>query len=82
MEPEFQVGDYVRLVMAPATRMGTIEATQVRRDRVEYHFKLDPRLAEPGPPFEVWLPDVELERCQRPTDQQAATIMHLLKYGR
>jgi hypothetical protein len=52
----FQIGDYVFLKMG-LTRMGTIEGSQTRASGiVEYHFRLDPRFEEPGPPFEAWVP--------------------------
>lgn len=77
----FQTGDYVRFVIAPNTRMGTIEGSQIRRGFVEYHFRLDPRLDEPGPVFEAWIPEAELEYCARPSDEQVAAIKKLIKLG-
>ena len=39
-------GDYVRLKMAPATRMGTIENIKIERSKVRYQFRQDRRFRE------------------------------------
>jgi hypothetical protein len=78
---EFQVGDYVFLKIG-LMRMGTIEGRQTRASGiVEYHFRLDPRFEEPGPPFEAWVPEEEIEYCTRPSDEQVRAINKMAKLG-
>jgi len=77
----FAKGDYVRLKIAPNSRMGTIEDIRVRRDWTECHFRQDPRFRDVGPIFEAWLPEVELEYCSRPSDQHVAAINKLIESG-
>ena len=79
----FAKDDYVRIKMAPNTRLGTIEDTKVERGRTFYHFLQDPRFHEvsPGPVFEAWILEDELEFCARPTDQQVEAINKLIRAG-
>ncbi len=73
-------GQYVRLVLAPNTRQGTIEGITAEGGKVEYHFRQDPRFCEPTPgKFEAYLPEGELEPCQRPSDEEVNTINDLVK---
>jgi hypothetical protein len=39
------IGQYVRIVTAPNTRIGTIKAARFDRERVSFLFHQDPRLA-------------------------------------
>ena len=57
----FEKGTYVRLRVAPQTRMGTIEGHRMRNGKIEYLFLQDPRLNETGPVFEVYFLEEELE---------------------
>jgi hypothetical protein len=79
----FAKGDYVRLKMAPQTRMGTIEASKAVRGRAQYHFRQDQRFREgvPGAVFEAWVPEGELEICARPSDQYVAAVNTAIKMG-
>jgi hypothetical protein len=74
-------GDYVRLKIAPETRMGTIEDIKIERGRLVYHFRQDERFREAGPLFEAWIPDMELEPCARPSDQHVSAINKLIEMG-
>ena len=77
-------GQYVRIKMAPYTRMGTIEGCEERRGRTFYVFRQDPRLKEavPGFVFEALLLEDELEPCERPSDDYWNTVNHLYSHGR
>ena len=79
----FTNGDYVRVKMAPNHRMGTIDDIKTERGRVEYLFRQDQRFHEAvqGFVFEAWIPEGELERCTRPSDQQVDDINKLIKMG-
>ena len=69
------IGQYVRMVVAPNTRLGTVRATRFDKDHVSYLFEQDPRLVFTLP--DVWMQDCELEECRRPTDEQVAAINNL-----
>ena len=75
----FNKGDYVRHLMAPNTRLGTIEGSKVERDRVHYLFRTDPRFYDPLPDFYVL--EGEIELCQRPNDEHVRQINDLIKRG-
>jgi hypothetical protein len=77
----FAKGDYVRLKIAPNTRMGTIENITTERGWVKYHFRQDQRLREVGPAFEAWILEDEMERCARPSDQHWAAINKAIEMG-
>lgn len=69
------IGQYVRMVVAPNTRIGTIQAVQFRRDHASFLFHQDPRIASALP--DIWLRDSEFEECDRPTDEQIMRINEL-----
>ncbi len=69
------IGQYVRIVTALNTRIGTIKAARFDRERVSFLFHQDPRLAYTLP--DVWMRDSEVEECNRPTDEQVAMINNL-----
>ena len=66
------VGQYVRMVVAPKTRIGTVRAMRVDEDRVSILFHQDPRLAFALP--DMWLQRSEVEECVPPTDEQIRGI--------
>jgi hypothetical protein len=72
-------GQYVRMLIAPRTRNGTITDTRVEHGRVEYLFHHDPRFDDRTPDF--WLSESEVEPCNPPTDAEVAAINALAKYG-
>jgi hypothetical protein len=69
-------GQYVRHRMAPDTLIGTIEGTVIRRGRVFYRFRQDPRLRVPKSAFlrDTTFLECELELCDRPSDEYWANI--------
>jgi hypothetical protein len=66
------IGQYVRMVTAPNTRLGIITAARFDRDHVTFLFHQDPRLLSRLP--DVWMEDSDLEECARLTDEQVAMI--------
>ena len=62
------IGQDVRMVAAPNTRIGIIKAARFGRE--------DPRLTYTLP--DVWMRDFELEECKRPTDEQVTMINNLM----
>jgi hypothetical protein len=66
------IGQYVRMVAAPNTRLGIIKAARFDRDHVSFLFHQDPRLLCALP--DVWMEDSELEECPPLTDEQVSMI--------
>ncbi len=66
------IGRYVRMVVAPNTRIGTIEAARFDRDHASFLFHQDPRIEFKLP--DVWIRDTEVEECGRPTEEEVAKI--------
>lgn len=65
------IGQYVCMVVAPHTRIGTI-TVRFDKDHVSFLFHQDSRLA-----FrlsDIWLQSSEIEGCKRPTDEQVERI--------
>ncbi len=69
------IGQYVRIVATPNTRIGTIRAARFDRDHASFLFHQDSRLKYTLP--DVWMQDFELEECSRPTDEQVAMINNM-----
>jgi hypothetical protein len=70
---------YVRLTMAPRTRIGTLIDTKTEHGHTEYLFHQDERLADKIRDFFVL--EGDFEACERPTDEYVATINSLIKRG-
>jgi hypothetical protein len=70
---------YVRLVLAPRTRIGVIIGTKQEHGRTQYLFHLDERFSDGLPDF--WVEEVDFEQCERPSDDYVATINALIKRG-
>jgi len=66
------IGQYVRMVVAPHTRIGTITAARFDKDHTSFLFHQDPRLAFRFP--DIWLQSTEVEECRRPSDEQVERI--------
>ena len=66
------IGQYVRMVATPNTRIGTIKAARFDRDHASFLFHQDSRLVYTL--ADVWMQDSELEECSPPTDEQVAMI--------
>ena len=69
------IGQCVRMVAAPNTRIGTIKAARFDRDHASFLFHQDPRIFSVLP--DLWMQESELEECQRPTDGQIAMINNM-----
>jgi len=69
------IGQYVRMVAAPNTRIGTIKAARFEKDHASFLFHQDPRLVGTLP--DVWLQESELEECRGLTDEQVAMINNM-----
>jgi hypothetical protein len=78
---KFVKGDYVRMLIAPETRMGTIDGHKIERGITQYHFRQDARFKEVGPGVEIWVSEDEVEACARPTDAYWKGISELIKRG-
>jgi len=70
------IGQYVRMVAAPNTRIGIIKAARFDRDHTSFLFHQDPRIKFVFP--DLWMRDSELEECRRPTDEQVAMINNMI----
>ena len=66
------IGQYVCMVVAPNTRIGTIKAARFDKDHVSLLFHQDPRLVFRLP--DLWLLASEVEECNPPTDEQVERI--------
>ena len=66
------IGQYVRMVVAPNTRIGTIKAARFDKDHASFLFHQDPRLVFRLP--DVWSQASEVEECKPPTDEQVERI--------
>lgn len=66
------IGQYVRIVAAPNTRIGTIQGARFDRDHISFLFHQDPRIVSKLP--DIWIQESELEDCMRPTDEQVHLI--------
>jgi hypothetical protein len=73
------VGQYVRLIIAPNTRMGTVTDTQMERGRAQYLFHHDERFDDTLPDSRVY--EDEIESCERPADTEVDRINKLAKYS-
>lgn len=71
------IGLYVRLVMAPKVRIGTVKAARFENRHVSFVFHQDSRFANSLP--DVWVLDSDIKECARPTDEQVAIINNLVK---
>jgi hypothetical protein len=69
------IGRYVRMVVAPNTRFGTIEAARFDKDHASFLFHQDPRIDYKIP--DVWIHDTEIEECVRPTEEEVALINNM-----
>ena len=72
-------GSYVRLIVAPNTRMGTI-SMGIDEGMPCFVFHQDRRFGDTIPDMYVF--DYDIEECERPSDDQVALINALAKRGR
>jgi hypothetical protein len=74
------IGKYVRMALAPKTRMGTIEDAHLDHGRVEYLFHHDQRFNDKLPKFYIYEDDFEI--CERPSDEYVRTVNVLIRYAK
>jgi hypothetical protein len=67
---------YVRLLAAPNTRMGTITRIKIEHGRTQYLFHQDERINAPIRDF--WAEEGDFELCDRPTDDHVNVINGIL----
>jgi hypothetical protein len=72
-------GTYVRMKVAPNTRMGTVHHHNDEDSSEKLIFRHDPRFADPLPDMYVF--EDEVEPCRRPSDVEVTTIHALIKRG-
>jgi hypothetical protein len=70
-------GDYVRLLIAPNTRIGTIEGSKTEAGRVLYLFRQDKRVLEEQQPADCYVLERELAVSQRPSDAEIDILNRL-----
>jgi len=70
------IGQYVRMIAAPNTRIGTVRAARFDSDHPSFLFHQDPRIIFALP--DLWMRDFELEECRPPTDDQVAMINNMI----
>jgi hypothetical protein len=75
----FPDGTYVRLLLAPNTRIGTVSEGTVEAGKEKYVFRHDPRVNDPLPAMYVF--GFDIEACSCPSDAEVQTINALIKRG-
>jgi hypothetical protein len=81
MSETFSKGDYVRLMIAPNTRCGTLQDSRIERGRVQFLFRQDDRIFHVGGTPDFWVPEDEIEPCQPPSDAEVKAINAAIKRG-
>lgn len=69
-------GSYVRMVLAPRARRGTIHLARNDQGEPQFLFRLDPRFANKLPDFFIY--DGDVEECERPSDAEVSIINRLV----
>jgi hypothetical protein len=69
-------GSYVRMIIAPETRRGTIHIENDGRGVPRFVFQLDPRFAEKLADFII--DEGDIEECERPSDEEITLINRIL----
>lgn len=72
-------GTYVRLTVAPNTRMGTVSAGTAQAGKERYVFHHDPRFV--ASTSDLYLFDYDVEECPRPSDAEVEQINALIRRG-
>ncbi len=70
-------GMYVRLKIAPNTRMGMISKGRVEAGKMRFFFHHDPRFLDTTSDAEVF--DDEVEECDCPSDAQVKLINEMVQ---
>jgi hypothetical protein len=69
-------GMYVRMILAPKARRGTIHLATNGKEEPQFLFRLDPRFADTLPDFFIY--DGDVEECERPSDAEVSLINKLI----
>ena len=72
-------GTYVRLIVAPDTRMGTVSSGTVEAGKEKYIFHHDQRFIDPISDLFVF--DYDIEECSCPSDAEVNAINELIRRG-
>ena len=72
-------GTYVRLTVAPNTRMGTVSAGTAEVGKERYIFHYDPRFV--APISDLYVFNYDIEKCARPSDAEVEQINALIRRG-
>jgi hypothetical protein len=72
-------GSYVRMVLAPQTRRGTIHQAINHKGEPQFLFRQDPRFNSQLDEFFIY--DGDVEECERPTDEEVEVINRLATEG-
>jgi hypothetical protein len=72
-------GAYVRMVLAPQTRRGTVHLAIDDKGEPQFLFRLDRRFRDDLPDF--FICDGDVEECPRPSDEEVAAINALVERG-
>lgn len=70
-------GSYVRMIIAPETRLGTLYAEVGPHGTPRLLFRLDPRLNEKLDDFII--DEADFEECERPSDEEIASTNRILE---
>lgn len=70
-------GDYVRLLIAPNTRIGTIEGSKTEAGEALYLFRQDNRVLEEQDTADCYVLGKELAVSQRPADAEIDILNRL-----
>lgn len=70
-------GDYVRLLIAPNTRIGTIEGSKTEAGEVLYLFRQDKRVLEEQDTPDCYVLERKLAVSQRPADAEIDILNRL-----
>lgn len=79
MKPMLRNGAYVRLKVAPNTRMGTISDMKSEAGKLRFIFHHDPRFMDAI--HDVYVFDYDIEECERPTDAQVRAVNEMIQRG-
>src|SRR5579863_7120900 len=73
------IGQTVRLVDAPKSRIGTIQDVHLDHGHIQYLFHLDPRFLSQI--ADCYMDEDDFELCERPADEYVRAIDQLTQSG-
>jgi len=80
-KPGKLTGQYVRLLMAPRTRMGTLGNCETYDGKLRYILDFDKRFRVLPIDEKMWVHEGEIEICERPSDAEVERINQLGEYS-